>query len=81
MWLALTIAAFGLGHFWLFAGLAAALLLWARTREQNAPALFLALLFVVPPVQHDVPGFGLMNFFFSLSFPRLLSLVLPFEPH
>jgi hypothetical protein len=76
LWFALTIAAFGLGNFWMFSLLALAMLLWARGREENAPALFLALLFVVPPVQHDIPGFGLMNFFFGLSFPRLLSLVL-----
>lgn len=76
LWFALTILAFGLGDFWLFAACALALLLWGRGREQNAPALFLALLFVVPPVHHDVPGFGLVNYFFSLNFPRVLALVL-----
>jgi len=76
LWFAFTIAAFGLGNFWMFTVLALGMLLWARGREENAPALFLALLFVVPPVQHDIPGFGLMNFFFGLSLPRLLSLVL-----
>jgi hypothetical protein len=76
LWFALTACAFALGNFWMFGLLALGLLLWARGRDENAPALFLALLFVVPPVQLDIPGFGLMNFFFSLSFPRLLSLVL-----
>jgi O-antigen ligase len=76
LWFALTVAAFAFGDFWIFAVLALGILLWSRGREQNVPALFLALLFVVPPVQHDIPGFGLINYFFSLSFPRLLSLVL-----
>jgi hypothetical protein len=76
LWFALTIAAFALGDFWMFVVLAVPLLLWGRGREQNVPALFLALLFVVPPAQLDIPGMGLVNFFFSLSWPRLLALVL-----
>ncbi len=76
LWFALTVAAFGLGNFWFFTIVALGLLLWARGRDPNAPALFLALLFVVPPVALDIPGFGVMNFFFSLNFPRLLALVL-----
>ncbi|MCC2632369.1 MAG: ligase [Ramlibacter sp.] len=76
LWFALTITAFVLADFWAFMLLALALLIWARPREANVPALFLALLFVVPPSPLDIPGFGLINFFFSLSFPRLLSLVL-----
>ncbi|MET0544038.1 MAG: O-antigen ligase family protein [Variovorax sp.] len=76
LWFALTIAAFALGDFWMFVVLAVSLLLWGRGREQNVPALFLALLFVVPPAQHDIPGMGLVNFFFGLNWPRLLALVL-----
>ncbi|MEJ5990294.1 O-antigen ligase family protein [Ramlibacter sp. PS3R-8] len=76
LWFALTIIAFALGDFWVFSMLALGLLIWARSRDVNLPALFLALLFVVPPSRLDIPGFGLINFFFSLSFPRLLSLVL-----
>lgn len=76
LWFALTAAAFGFGDFWLFVALAVPLLVWARGREQNVPALFLALLFVVPPVPHEIPGLGLVNYFFGLSWPRLLSLVL-----
>jgi hypothetical protein len=76
VWIALTTAAFVTGNFWVFCAAAAGLLLWARGREENGPALFLALLFVVPPAQLDIPGFGMVNFFFSLNLPRLLSLTL-----
>jgi hypothetical protein len=76
LWFAFTIAAFGLADFWLFSVVALMLLVWARTRDPNAPALFLSLLLVVPAVALDIPGFGIMNFLFSLSFQRLLSLLL-----
>lgn len=76
LWFALTIAAFGLGDFWLFSIVALVALAWARGRDPSAPGLFLALLFVVPPVSLEIPGFGVLNFLFALSFPRLLSLVL-----
>ena len=76
LWFALTITAFVIGDFWVFSTVAVLLLIWGRTRDASAAALFLALLFVVPPSPLDIPGFGVMNFFFSLSFPRLMSLVL-----
>jgi O-antigen ligase len=76
LWFALTITAFVLGDFWVFSTVALLVLIWARPRDPSVPGLFLALLLVVPPSPLDIPGFGLINFFFSLSFPRLLSLVL-----
>lgn len=76
LWFALTIAAFVLGDFWVFAMVAIALLAWAFGQERNVPALFLGLLFTVPPAQQTIPGLGIVNQLFSLSFPRLLVLVL-----
>ncbi|HEY0826412.1 MAG TPA: O-antigen ligase family protein [Ramlibacter sp.] len=76
LWYVLTITAFLLGDFWVFALLATALIAWAYGQERNAPALFLGLLFAVPPAHQEIPGLGLFNFLFSLSFPRLLALVL-----
>jgi hypothetical protein len=76
LWFALTVAAFLLGDFWLFSVVAFAVLVWAGGRERNLPALFLALLFVVPPAQKEIPAFGFVNFLFGLSFPRLMALVL-----
>lgn len=76
LWIALTLVAFVIGDFWVFSTVALLLLIWGRTRDASVAGLFLALLFVVPPSPLDIPGFGVMNFFFSLSFPRLMSLVL-----
>jgi O-antigen ligase len=76
LWFAMTVAAFALGSFWSFALVAGGLLLWAGRRERNLPALFLALLFVVPPVETEIPGMGLVNFLFGLNLPRLMVLVL-----
>jgi len=76
LWFALTIAAFLLGNFWVFSFLALGLLVWAKGRDKNVPALFLSLLFVVPPAQDEIPAFGIVNFLFSLSLPRLLALTL-----
>lgn len=76
LWFAMTIAAFVLGSFWGFALVACGLLFWAGKSERNAPALFLALLFVVPPAENEIPGMGLVNFIFGLSLPRLMVLVL-----
>lgn len=76
LWFALTVTAFALGNFWYFSIVAAAVLLWAGGRERNVPALFLALLFVVPPTEQEIPGMGFINLLFSLSYPRLLVLTL-----
>lgn len=76
LWFAMTAAAFALKSFWAFALVACGLLLWAGRRERNLPGLFLTLLFVVPPVETEIPGMGLVNVLFGLSLPRLMVLVL-----
>lgn len=76
LWFVLTFAAFAFGNFWYFSAVALAVVLYARRREENAAALFLAILFVVPPLEHEIPGLGLVNFLFGLSLPRLLVLTL-----
>lgn len=76
LWFAMTVVAFALGSFWVFALVACGLLLWAGRREPNLPALFLALLFVVPPVETEIPGMGIVNFLFGLNLARLMALVL-----
>lgn len=76
LWFAMTIAAFLLKSFWGFALAACGLLSWAGARERNVPALFLALLFVVPPAENAIPGMGIVNVLFGLSLPRLMVLVL-----
>lgn len=76
LWFGLTVAAFVIGSFWLYALLAAAVLLAQRFTPVNALAAYCLLLFTVPAAAIDIPGFGLINYFFTLNQPRLLSLVL-----
>lgn len=74
LWLALTLAAFVSHSFWVYAGIAAIVLSLARRRERNPLALFFFLLFLIPPVPVQIPGFGLINYFFALDHIRLLAL-------
>lgn len=76
LWFSLTIAAFILGNFWLYAIFAIALLLIHRLTPVNALSAYGLLLIVVPAASTDVPGFGLINYFFAINQPRLLALVL-----
>ncbi len=79
LWLAVTAVAFLANNFWIFVLLAGSLLLFAR-RERNPLALYVFLLFAVPPFAAALPGLGIVNKLFELSLPRLLALMvlLPF---
>src|SRR5271155_4605590 len=72
LWFALTIAAFLMPNFWLFALVAAPLLIWAGRIDPNPAALYLLLFQVIPPISIDIPAPGL-NFFFAADNYRLLS--------
>jgi len=76
LWFALTLLAFLSHSFWVYAGIAAIILTVARQRERNPLALFFLLLFLIPPAPVEVPGFGLINYFFALNHIRLLALCL-----
>jgi len=74
IWFLLTIAAF-VGHdFWIYASVAITFLLILNQREPNPPALFFFILFVLPVSPIQIPGMGLINYFFELSHARLLEL-------
>lgn len=75
-WLIITLIVFLAGNFWAYA-LVSALFLWfISKREKNKFALFFVLLFAVPRISADIPGFGLVNFLFSIDYVRLLSLTI-----
>ncbi|VVN99667.1 O-antigen ligase family protein [Pseudomonas fluorescens] len=74
LWFALTLLAFVSHSFWVYAGITAIILTVARQRERNPMALFFLLLFLIPPAPAQIPGFGLMNYFFALDHIRLLTL-------
>ena len=73
-WFALTIAAFLANNFWLFLAIAIPLLVYANRRESNPPALYFFILFVLPEGLVKIPGMGLVNFFFELTYARVLAL-------
>lgn len=74
--LALTACAFLAPGFWFYALPASLVILWAARREDNIPALFLTLLFCVPPAAERIPGMGLVNFLLNIDHPRMLALLL-----
>ena len=80
LWLAVTAVAFLSSNFWIFILIASGLLLLFARKERNPFALYLFLLFAVPPFAAPLPGLGIVNQLFELSFPRLLALLvlLPF---
>lgn len=74
LWFVLTLLAFFSHSFWVYAGIAAIVLTYARNRERNPVALFFLLVFLIPPATAEIPGFGLINYFFALNHIRLLAL-------
>lgn len=76
LWLALTLVAFLAHSFWVYGLIAGLLLMHAAGRESNLVALYFIALMVLPPTEIQIPGFGLINYFFALSHQRLLALVL-----
>ena len=75
LWLAITLAAFLAQNFWIYIFIAGTLLLFSRAHESNPVALYFFLLFAIPATATEIPGFGLVNYFFALSHQRLLALV------
>ena len=74
LWFGLTLLAFFSHSFWVYAGVTAIILTVTRQRERNPLALFFMLLFLIPPANAQVPGFGLVNYLFDLNHVRLLAL-------
>ena len=74
LWFVLTLLAFVSYSFWVYAGIAAIILTYTRNRERNPVALFFLLVFLIPPATAEIPGFGLINYFFALNHIRLLAL-------
>ena len=76
LWLALTIAAFLANNFWIYLAIAVPLLIHFKRHESNIPALFFFILFVLPMATIQIPGLGLINFLFDISYQRVLFLLI-----
>jgi O-antigen ligase len=76
LWFLLTLAVFLAHNFWIFVLLAAALLFMAAQAEHNRLALYFFVLFAVPAIDAEIPGFGFVQHLFSIDYLRLLALVI-----
>jgi O-antigen ligase len=73
-WFAVTLAAFLAHSFWLFIAVAGALLVFAASKDRNPLALFFTMLFAVPAIAVDIPGFAGVRVVFAIDWIRLLAL-------
>ncbi len=76
LWFIVTLLAFLASNFWLLMVLAGIVVFLAGRKEHNTMALYLILLFAVPPFSARISGLGLVNQLLALDYPRLLSIVL-----
>lgn len=76
LWFTLTFAAFLSHSFWLYALVAAFVLVATAKQSDNIVALYFAALFAVPAAGLQIPGLGLINYLISLNHLRILSLFL-----
>lgn len=79
VWYLLTIVGFASTSFWLYAVIAAPVIWWAAKKDSTPLALFLFLVFVVPPVSKAIPVVGIKQLF-DMSNWRLLVLVILLPP-
>lgn len=75
-WFAITLVAFLSHNFWVYAALSAVIVRQAAKHDANPFALYLLLLFALPMIGMDVPGFGIVNYVISLNHVRILNLVI-----
>lgn len=75
VWLVLTVTAFVTPSFWAYALVAVPTILWAAKRDSTPLALYVMLMFVIPPMEVRIPTIGIDNLF-EMSNIRLLNLLL-----
>lgn len=74
LWFAIVLVAFLAHNFWIYVAAAAVLLVWAAATEANRLALYYFVLFAVPAIDDEIPGFGLIRYLFAIDYYRLLAL-------
>lgn len=75
VWIGLTITAFASPSFWLYAIIAMPVLFWSAQKDQNPLALYVLVLFVIPPIGLQLPTIGIKQLFELDNF-RILSFTL-----
>lgn len=75
-WLIINSAAFLGMNYWLFAIFTFIYVAYKRIKEVNPIAFYVFILFAVPPIPQNIPGFGLVNYLFEIHYLRILSLAI-----
>src|SRR5258706_15477533 len=75
LWFGITLVAFLAHNIWIFFIITAVLLLCVLPREPNKLAMFFFLLFAVPQFPAEISVLSLINYFFTIDYVRLLTLV------
>jgi hypothetical protein len=76
LWVVSTLALFLTHNIWLCFLLLAVLMLVARRKEAHVMGLYFVVLFAGSAIPATIPGFGLINYFWTLDHYRLLALTL-----
>ncbi len=75
VWIVLTVASFASPSFWLYFLVAAPLTAWAGRKDSTPIALYVLLMFVVPPIEVRIPTIGIGQLF-TLSNIRMLAFTI-----
>ncbi len=73
LWLLITSVAFLSSNFWIYAVLCVIVAARARRSETNPLALYVALVFAVPPLSRILPGFGPVEYILPINHELLLN--------
>ena len=76
LWIGITLAGFLSHNIWIFYLLTFAGLAWAAQRSEQRLATYLFVMFAMPMLSIQIPGFGILQHLLTLTYPRLLSLCL-----
>ena len=76
LWYVTTLTWFLSPNFWVYVGIMTVVLIRVGRRETQIFGLYLLLLVVAPASSTQIPGFGLINYFFEINHYRFLALVL-----
>lgn len=76
LWFLVTLIAFLSHSIWIYFASVIIVILLQRKRESNPLALYLMLLFAVPPASATIPGFGPISQIFTLDHLRLMSIII-----
>lgn len=75
-WIIVLFLAFAAGNFWIYLILSGVFIAIYNGNTVNKLAVFFVLLYIIPPLEASIPGFGLVNFLFVLSHPRFIILII-----